>query len=110
MKILFIASEAFPLVKVGGLADVTGSLAIALQDLGHEPYLILPRYGSIKTAIQDIQGKNIAVSFMEHSEPATLKKTMLKGRIPVYLVENQHYFGVEEIYAQGELDRFLFFR
>jgi starch synthase len=38
-----------------------------------------------------------------------LKKTMLKGKIPVYLVENQRHFGVDEIYAQGELDRFLFF-
>jgi starch synthase len=46
---------------------------------------------------------------MGHSEPATLKKTMLKGRIPVYLVENQRYFGTEEIYTQDELDRFLFF-
>ena len=109
MKILFIASEASPLVKVGGLADVTGSLAMALQDLGHEPYLILPKYSSIKTPFQDIQGKNVAISFMGYSEPVTLKKTMLKGKIPVYLVENQRYFGVEEIYAQGELERFLFF-
>ena len=109
MKILFIASEASPLVKVGGLADVTGSLAMALQDLGHEPYLILPKYSSIKTPVQDIQGKKVAISFMGYSEPATLKKTMLKGKIPVYLVENQRYFGVEEIYAQGELERFLFF-
>jgi starch synthase len=113
MKILFIASEASPLVKVGGLADVISSLATALQDLGHEPYLILPKYGSIKTPIQDIQGRNPdkvgTVSFMGHSEPVTLKKTMLKGRIPVYLVENQRYFEVAEIYAQGELERFLFF-
>jgi starch synthase len=109
MRILFVASEAFPLAKVGGLADVTSSLAIALRDLGHEPGLILPKYGSIKAPIQKIQGKGFAVSLMGHSEPATLKKTMLKGRIPVYLVENQRYFGTEEIYAQGELDRFLFF-
>jgi starch synthase len=109
MRILFIASEAFPLVKVGGLADVTSSLAIALRDLGHEPCLILPKYGSIKAPTQDIQGKNFAVSLMGHSEPAILKKTTLKGRIPVYLLENQRYFDVEEIYAQGELDRFLFF-
>jgi len=109
MRILFIASEAFPLAKVGGLADVTSSLAIALRDLGHEPCLILPKYGSIKAPIQDIPGKSFAVSLIGHSEPATLKKTMLKGKIPVYLVENQRYFGVEEIYAQGELDRFLFF-
>ncbi len=109
MRILFVASEAFPLAKVGGLADVTSSLAIALRDLGHEPCLILPKYGSIKTPVQDIQGKSVAVSLMEPSEPATLKKTLLKERIPVYLLENQRYFGVEEIYAQGELDRFLFF-
>jgi len=109
MKILFIASEAFPLAKVGGLADVTSSLAIALRDLGHEPCLILPRYGSIKTPIQEIQGKTFAVSLMGHSEPATLKKTVLKGRIPVYLVENDDYFGTEEIYTQDELKRFLFF-
>jgi starch synthase len=109
MKILFIASEAFPLAKVGGLADVTSSLAIALRDLGLEPCLILPKYGSIKAPIQEIQGKSFAVSLMGHSEPATLKKTMLKGRIPVYLVENKHYFGTEEIYPQDELDRFLFF-
>jgi starch synthase len=109
MKILFIASEAFPLVKVGGLADVTGALAVALQDLGHEPYLILPRYGSLKTLVQDIQGTNIAISFMGHSEPINLKRTELKGRIPVCLVENHRYFEVEKIYGQGELDRFLFF-
>jgi len=109
MRILFIASEVFPLAKVGGLADVTSSLAIALRDLGHEPSLILPKYGSIKAPAQDIQGKSVVVSLMGHSEPATLKKTMLKGNIPVYLVENQRYFGVEEIYTQGELDRFLFF-
>jgi len=109
MRILFIASEAFPLVKVGGLADVTSSLAIALQDSGHEPCLVLPKYGSIKAPIQEIQGKGFAVSLMGYSESATLKKTMLKGRIPVYLVENQRYFGTEEIYTQDELDRFLFF-
>jgi starch synthase len=109
MRILFIASEAFPLAKVGGLADVTSSLAIALQDLGHEPCLILPKYGGIKAPIQDVQGKSVAISLMGHSEPATLKKTMLKGRISVYLVENQRYFGTEEIYTQDELKRFLFF-
>jgi starch synthase len=109
MRILFIASEAFPLAKVGGLADVTSSLAIALRDLGHEPCLILPKYGSIKAPIQDIQVKNVVVSFMGHYEQVALKMTKLKKRIPVYLVENDDYFGTEEIYTQDELKRFLFF-
>jgi len=109
MKILFIASEAFPLAKVGGLADVTSSLAIALHDLGHEPCLILPRYGSIRIPVQDVRRGNFVVSFMGHSEQVALKMTRLKKRVPVYLVENDHYFGTEEIYTQDELKRFLFF-
>jgi starch synthase len=109
MRILFIASEAFPLAKIGGLADVTSSLAIALQDLGHELCLILPRYGSIKIPVQDIHGKNVVVSFMGHYEQVALKMTKLKKRVPVYLVENDDYFGTNEIYTQDELKRFLFF-
>ena len=109
MRILFVASEAFPLAKVGGLADVTSSLAIALQDSGHEPCLILPRYRSIRIPVQDIQRKNVVVPFMGHSEQVALKMTRLKKRIPVHLVENDHYFGTDEIYTQDELKRFLFF-
>jgi len=109
MKILFIASEAFPFAKVGGLADVTSSLAIALQDLGHDPCLILPRYGSIKAPVQDVRRGNFVASFMGHHEQVALKMARLKKRIPVYLVENDHYFGTEEIYTKDELKRFLFF-
>ena len=109
MRILFIASEAFPLAKVGGLADVTSSLAIALQDSGHEPCLILPKYRSIKAPVQDIPGKNVVVSFMGHYEQVALKMTRLKKKVPVYLLENDDYFGTEEIYTQDELKRFLFF-
>jgi starch synthase len=109
MKILFIASEAFPLAKIGGLADVTSSLAVALHDLGHEPCLVLPRYGSIRVPVRDVRGGNFAVNFMGHPEQVALKTTKLKKRIPVYLVENDHYFGTEEIYTQDELKRFLFF-
>jgi len=109
MKILFVASEAFPLAKVGGLADVTSSLAIALHDLGHEPYLILPRYGSIKIPTQDVQRGNFVVSFMGHYEQVAVNMTRLKQGIPVYLIENDDYFATEEIYTRDELKRFLFF-
>jgi len=106
---MFIASEAFPFAKVGGLADVTSSLAIALHDLGHDPCLILPRYGSTRIPVQDVRRGNFVVSFMGHSEQVALKMTRLEKGIPVYLVENDDYFGTEEIYTQDDLKRFLFF-
>lgn len=107
MRILFVASEAFPLAKVGGLADVTSSLALALQESGHEPCLILPRYGSIRAPVQDVPGGNIAISFMGHQEQVALKAAKIKGRVPAYLLENPRYFGTGKIYDENELERFL---
>lgn len=36
MNVLFLVSEAYPLVKTGGLADVVGALPAALAELGEE--------------------------------------------------------------------------
>src|SRR5438128_10047034 len=47
MRILMLASEAVPLAKTGGLADVAGTLPVELARLGHEVQLALPRYTSI---------------------------------------------------------------
>ncbi|MFI3178646.1 MAG: glycogen/starch synthase, partial [Methylococcaceae bacterium] len=43
-KILFVTSEAHPLIKTGGLADVCGSLPKALTELSQDIRLILPNY------------------------------------------------------------------
>ena len=109
MEIILIASEAFPFVKVGGLADVTSSLAIALADLGHHPRLILPRYSSMEIPAQDAGVADFEVSFMGHYEQVALRMTTLRRKIPVYLVESQSHFGTKQIYAGDELGRFLFF-
>ncbi len=44
MKILMVAAEMTPLIKVGGLADVIGALPAALARRGHEVRVVLPRY------------------------------------------------------------------
>ena len=47
MKILFVASEAAPYVKTGGLGDVIGALPRALAARGHDILAVIPRYGAI---------------------------------------------------------------
>lgn len=109
MRILFVTSEVFPLVKVGGLADVTGSLATALRDSGHEPCFILPKYGLIEAPLQDASKRSVTITFAGICQQVALKKTLLKRAIPAYLVQNDDYFGTGDIYAPDELRRFLFF-
>ena len=49
-KILFVTSEAHPLIKTGGLADVCGSLPKALAELSQDIKLIIPNYQALKTS------------------------------------------------------------
>ena len=42
MKVLAVASEVFPLVKTGGLADVAGALPRALVREGVETRTLVP--------------------------------------------------------------------
>ena len=50
-RVLFAASEMAPLVKTGGLADVAGSLTLALQSLGCDVRVALPFYGDLAATL-----------------------------------------------------------
>ncbi|MEX2090910.1 MAG: glycogen/starch synthase [Candidatus Paceibacterota bacterium] len=65
LKILFVASEAAPFVKVGGLGEVMHSLPKALQVLGHDVRVFAPKYLTIdmdkypmKVEMTDIEVEN----------------------------------------------------
>ncbi|WP_333672759.1 glycogen synthase GlgA [Elioraea tepidiphila] len=47
MRILFVTSELHPLIKTGGLADVSAALPAALADLGVEVQVVLPGYSEV---------------------------------------------------------------
>jgi starch synthase len=51
LKVLSVASEAVPLVKTGGLADVAGALPGALAPHGVEMTTLLPGYPSVLAAL-----------------------------------------------------------
>ncbi|WP_225612428.1 glycogen synthase GlgA [Paracoccus sp. PAR01] len=54
MRVLSVASECAPLVKTGGLADVTGALPRALAAEGVEMRVLLPGYPAVMAALEDV--------------------------------------------------------
>lgn len=66
MNILFCAAEAAPFIKVGGLADVIGSLPSALHELGHDVRVMMPFYGVLRD--RGIVGSPVGKPFTVISE------------------------------------------
>jgi starch synthase len=124
MKVLLAASECSPLVKVGGIADVVGSLPIALKQLGIDIRVVLPYYKPFYEKVQsnpNIPVKEIAkfkVPFNNVENLVTVCETTIPNTdIIVYLLYNDQYLSNGGVYyspdampsTQAELDRFAFF-
>lgn len=110
MKVCFIAAEAAPFVKVGGLGDVIGSLPKALRELGVDARVILPLYSSIERERFGLKYK--AYQFVDlgwrHSY-CGIFETEVDG-VPCYFVDNEQYFNRDSIYGQiDDGERFAFF-
>jgi starch synthase len=52
IAVLGVASEIYPLVKTGGLADVAGALPAAVRPLGIEMRTLVPGYPAVRAALQ----------------------------------------------------------
>ncbi|MGZ5051406.1 MAG: glycogen synthase GlgA [Methylobacter sp.] len=89
-KILFVTSEAHPLIKTGGLADVSGSLPKALAELGEDVRIIMPNYQAIKTNeeiryLSTVHVNNYAVNILETRLPG--------ANVIVWLVDCPEFFN-----------------
>lgn len=115
MKVLYCASEVAPLIKVGGLGDVAGSLPKALAKLGVEIKIMVPRYEDVKTpGSQEIKVANFVVPFAGQAEQVFVWQINLpKTTIPVLLLENNQYLSKDGHQAftgtVSEVTRFAFF-
>ena len=116
MNILFASSEAAPLAKTGGLADVCGALPKALAQLGHDVTLIMPAYRSTKKYPSEATGVELRVWIGGREVRGTYRKcTVPEIGVPIYLVEHDSYFDRDGLYNTNNEDyrdnceRFVFF-
>ena len=104
MKIVMAASEVVPFAKTGGLADVAGALPLALEELGHEIIVTMPKYKMVTNSKAKIQKLKEGVSY-----------AVVGKNIKVYFIENDNYFNRDFLYGdksgdyKDNLDRFSFY-
>ncbi|MGE3335020.1 MAG: glycogen synthase GlgA [Rhodospirillaceae bacterium] len=78
-SVLYVASEAFPLAKTGGLGDVAGALPAALTKLGVDARIMLPAYDGVVRRLANA-GADI--------KPGPALQNVL-GRFPVQLLRSE---------------------
>jgi starch synthase len=117
MKILFASSEAVPFAKTGGLGDVSGSLPRVLAQMGHEVFLILPKYRPIDEKRFDLTktGILLKVPIARRVEAAEVYSCEPAPRFHNLLIRKDVYYDRDGLYgtASGDFEdnaeRFTFF-
>ncbi|MBL7129125.1 MAG: glycogen/starch synthase, partial [Ignavibacteria bacterium] len=117
MKVCFVTSECDPFVKTGGLADVSGSLPVALSNLGCQVKIFLPLYDLI-----DINKHNLKIisEFKNNNVQIGEKKNtfnLFYGKLPnsnveVYFIDCPEYYNRGKVYTddKDEDERFIIFQ
>ncbi len=89
MKVLSVASELFPLIKTGGLADVAGALPAALKPHGVDMLSLVPGYPAVMEALKEFE---TVTTFDDlFGGPARLLWGTAKG-LDVLVLEADHHY------------------
>jgi starch synthase len=98
-RVLFVASECFPLIKTGGLADVIGALPLALAAEGLDTHILVPAFPAVKAAAK--AKKKVADIADLFGGPGTLYRASSTTGLKLFLLDAPHLFGVDGNPYQG---------
>lgn len=106
MRILFVASEAVPFIKTGGLADVAGALPKVLFEMGHDVRLVIPRYGDMEPRWRLLP---LMPEMKVQYGPDIVTGSVLRcdypgSRMPVYFIDEPAFSLRKGIYGTGKAD------
>ncbi len=109
MKIALVSFEVYPFAKVGGLADVAGSLPKYLRKLGEEVFIVMPYHKKIKENAEKFGIKLAKSGIVLNKIQGTPKIDVFSCKLPetdidVYFVGSDSYFNTDKIYPGEELE------
>lgn len=111
MRVLFVAAEAAPLMKVGGLADVAGALPHQLRRNGVDAALVMPLYRKMRPMV--VGKEPISAGFLalgERQEEVRIYLNASDDGTPRYLLDIPAAFDRDAIYGEYDDDaRFILF-
>ncbi len=96
-RILMVSSEATPFAKSGGLADVVGALPAALQELGDEVAVVMPRYRTIPWNSTASAYDNMVVYAGATPYRIDIRSLDVDG-VTFFFVEAPYFFDREGLY------------
>ncbi len=111
MKVLYAVSEAKPFIASGGLADVAGSLPVALRRRLIGCRLVMPMYEGIPEEYKNEMRfiTHITVPVAWRRQYCGIFELKYQGVI-CYFIDNQYYFKRQGIYGHyDDAERFAFF-
>lgn len=124
LRVLVCAAECAPFAKVGGLADVIGSLPKALAKLGIDVRVVIPFYKEVRDGKWDqhptsqiLPLTSYQVDFGFREKVAVYQSNLPGSDVPIYFLENKKYLSSGGIYfgesafveSMEEIERFAFF-
>ncbi len=110
-KVLFVASEAAPYIRSGGLGDVAGALPKALQKLGVEVRVVIPLYADIPSRLKDTMrfvGYTYVPLAWRNQYCGVFEQTF--DGVKYYFIDNEYYFKRSGLYGHfDDAERYAFF-
>jgi starch synthase len=94
MRVLFVTSEVAPLIKTGGLADVSAALPAALRRLGDDVRVLLPGYPQVLKALGAFKIEAF-LSGIEGFPDARLFASTLPDGVPLWVIDCPELFQRE---------------
>lgn len=111
-KILFVASEAVPFMKTGGLADVVGSLPKFLDKRYFDARVIMPKYMCMKEELRNSL-EYIGDFYIDYAGTSKYVGVLKKeyAGVMFYFIDNEEYFGGPSPYGDWlyDIEKFIFF-